>query len=273
MNRGIGIYLGMSMSFTELAESQGALWSPQAFMQSQLGQKFGLTKSRRFFLGSSYYQAAQDDGEDGADLGITGLYNATGIQTCKLGVGDNDVTSDGDIEAGLKTALALFDKLYVPHRKVLISTRGYAAEGMDPSHRDTYTGVTDFERVCQTFFDTGILTDWIVTDQLVVPATGTVPAVNEQCALVIGIGESTVQESIVYPTQTLPINQKMYVGDLAEVTIFGNIIYYPKADTTNNVFPAVKADGAITSTATGAWIPQGRLDISKWRRALHSANA
>ncbi len=273
MNHGIGIYLGMSMSFTELAESGGGLWSPQAVLQNQLAQKFGLVKSRRFFLGSSYWQAAQDDGEDGADLGITGFYNASGIQTCKIGVGDNEVTADGDIEYGIEVGLLpAFSKVYTPHKKVLISTRGYAAESMLQGHRDTY-GISDFEHVCKKFFDTGIISDWIVTDQLIVGAAVLPAAAAEQCAMLVGVGEGTMREDIVYPTQTLPFNQKIFNDDLAEVTIFGNITYYLKADTTNNAFPACKADAVGTSTGTGAWLPQGRLDVGKFRRALHSPNA
>lgn len=273
MNHGVGIYLGMSMSFTEIAESGGGLWSPQAVLQTQLGQKFGLVKSRKFFLGSSYWEAAQDDGEDGADLGITGFYNSSGIQTGKIGVGDNDVTADGDVEYGIETMLLpALSKVYVPHRKVLVTTRGYAAEALLATHRDTY-GISDFEHICKKFFDTGIISDWIVTDQLIVGAAVLPAASLEQCALLVGVGESTMRQDIVYPVQTLPINQKIYNDDLAEVTIFGDITYYLKQDTTNNAFPAVKADGAGTSTGTGAWLPQGRLDVGKWRRALHSPNA
>lgn len=272
-NHGIGIYLGISQSFTEIAESGGGLWSPTAVLQSQLAQKFGLTKSRRFFLGSSYISALQDDGEDGADLGITGLHNAANIQTGQCGVGDENVTADGDVEYGLEVGLLPdFAKVYVPHRKVLISTRGYAAETMLYAHRDTYTGVTDFERICQKFFDTGIISDWIVTDQLKASSSG-IPTSTEQRAMIVGVGESTVREDIVYPVQTLPLQNTLYPGDLAEVTIFGNIVYYLKPDTTNNAFPATMCTGDITSTGTGAWLPQGRLEIGRFRRALASSQA
>jgi hypothetical protein len=209
--------------------------------------------------------------EDAADLGITGLYNDGNLQTAQFGVGDENVTADGDIEAGIATALADLDKVYVPHRKVLISTRGYAVESMRADHRDTYTGVTDFERVLQRYFDTGIISDWIVTDQISKGAA-VLPAVAEQRAGIFCIGESTVAEHVIYPVQTLPVNTKMYDGDLAEMTIFANAIAFNKADTTENAFPATVCTGVITSSETGAWFPQGRLDIGRWRAALHSAN-
>jgi hypothetical protein len=270
-NRGLGMALGMSMSFTELAESGGALWSPQAVLQGLNAQKFGLHKSRRFFLGGGIWNACQDDGEDAADLGITGLFNDANLQTAQFGAGDEDVTADGDIEYGLETALADLDKVYAPHKKVLISTRGYAVESMLAAHRDGYTGVTDFERILQKFFDTGIISDWIVTDQISKGAAVT-PAVAEQRAGIFCIGEATVAEHVIYPVQTLPVNTKMYDGDLAEMTIFANTIAFNKADTTDNAFPGTVCTGVITSTGTGAWFPQGRLDIGRWRAALHSAN-
>ena len=272
-DNGIGMYLGLSFSFSELAESTGGLWSPQAVAQSQLGQKFGLTKSRRFFLGSSYYGALQDDGEDGADLGITGLFNATGIQTGNTGVGDNIITTAHDFSTGLSTLLALFDKVYVPHEKVLITTRGVFDEMLRDATRDTYTGVTQFERVLQKYFDTGQISRWIITDQLKVPASGTVPAVAEQQAIIVGVGQDTLGEALVYPTQTLPLDNKLYASDFAEVTIFGNIIKYWKADTTNNAFPAAKNSGDMTTTSTGAWLRQGTVDLGRIRASLRSANA
>ncbi len=261
-NEGVGMYLGLSMSFTEIAESGGALWSPLAFLTNQLAAVFGLHKSRRFFLGTSILGGHGDDEESGSLLGITGLCNASGIQTFEAGGDEDDnIVADYDIEESCRVAMADLDKVYVPHRKVLLTSRGILAETLLPGHRDATTGVSDFARVVQKWFATGYISDWIVCDQLRVPATGTVPSKTaEQDIFLICVGEQTVAEEKVYPLQTIPLQNKMYANDLAEVMLFGNIVYYRKADTTNNAFPATWA-AALTTTTNGQEYPQGRVDV------------
>lgn len=273
MSYGTGMYIGLSMSFTEIKESQGALWSPLAYLNTARNAKFGLQRSRRGFLGTTCYGAASDDGEDAADQAITGIYNHASMQTESLGSVANTINADGDVPLMIGQMMADLDKVYVPHKKILITTRGILDEAFLPSHRDTYTGVTDFERAIQNWFDTGFVAEWWVTDQLKVPSSGTVPANSEQQACLICVGEQTVHDFLVYPTQTLPINSKLYEADFADVLLFGNIITYFKADTTNNAFPATKTAADITTDGTGKKYPQGKVDIAKYLSAMRSANA
>lgn len=251
---GIGLQMGISIPFTEIVESSGALWSPKAIMMQEAATKMGLQKSRRGFLGDSCKNAYWDDAST-ASRGITGLFNYASVQSHHAGDGDAVVTAQGDIEIGLRNAFTNLKKVYQPGKFYIVSTSGIASEMF--IHRDTYTQTLDSVRnkeiisTISQYAKDGQWGGWYVTEQLY---AGT-PAVGQQQIMVFKSSPSLLRRLYVYPQQTLPMLNKMYERDIQENMIFGDILQIKKVDTTNNAVP-ITVDATCTSTTTG-FIPDG----------------
>jgi len=254
MTKGLGIHLGISIPFTEIVESSGALWSPRAIMMQEVAARMGLQKSRRGFLGDSCKDAYWDDGST-ATRGITGLFNYASVQSHNAGDGDAVITSQGDIEIGLRNAFTNLKKVYQPGKYYIVSTSGFASEMF--IHRDTYTQTLDSVRnkeiisTINNYARDGQWGGWWVTEQLY---AGT-PAVGQQQIMVFKASPSLIRRLYVYPQQTLPMMNKLYEKDIQENMIFGDILQIKKVDTTNNAVP-ITVDDTCTSTTTG-FIPDG----------------
>ena len=111
------------MSWTEIKESTGGLWSPEAEMRRECAIKMGLQASRRGFLGTAILNAYGDDGSDAADMGITGLFNDANVQSFTAGIGnDANVTAQGDIEASITDAFAYLKNVKAPGKYIIVST-------------------------------------------------------------------------------------------------------------------------------------------------------
>ncbi len=253
---GIGLHMGISMPFTEIRESAGALWGPLSVMTQELAAKMGLQKSRRGFLGTSCLNARSDDGSAAAGYGITGLFNASGNQTFEAGAGgDDDVTAAGDIEVSIRVALTDLKKAYQPGKFYIVSTSGFASEMY--LHRDTYQATLDTKRVKELlgiirgFQKNGSWGGWWVTEQLYAGA----PAVGNQQCMVFKAAPSLINRKYIYPQQTLAMANKTYPNDIQENHIFADMIQVKKIDSTNNAVPiTIAAD--VTSSTTG-FIPDG----------------
>lgn len=259
-SNGVGLHLGISIPFTEIRESQGALWGPREIMMQELAAKFGLQKSRRGFLGTSILNAYGDDGSDAADMGITGLFNYASNQTFEAGAGsDDDVTAQGDMEFTVRAAMTDLKKVYQAGKIVIVSTSGIASQMF--LERDTYQQRLDSERVKEIM---KIVTDsmggsnmgtswggWYVTEQLYAGA----PAVANQQMMVMKVAPTLINRHLVYPQQMLPMANKQYEADIQENMIFGDILQVKNVDTTNNAVPiTIAAD--VTADSTG-FIPDG----------------
>lgn len=261
---GIGLILGISIPWSEIRTSGGGLWSPRAIMMEELAAKFGIQKSRRVFLGTSCEDAYGDDGQNASGYGITGLFNSAtpAVQTFEAGDLtnlDDDVTADTEVNESIWTAMGDFAKVYAPHKKVLITTPGIAAETIMETHRDTYQQRLDAEYIKAKWFDNGKISKWITTNQLY----NTTPAVGNQQMMLIGIAPSLVQRKIIYPTQMMPLANKMYEEDIHEVMIFADIVKVKKQDTTTNATPVtVAAD--VTATTTGGPIGEGLFMLGNY---------
>ncbi len=255
-SNGVGLHLGISIPFTEIRESQGALWGPQSIMLQELSAKMGIMKSRRGFLGTSCKGAFGDDGSTAAGLGITGLFNASGNQTFETGAaGDDDSSDAGDIEVDLRIMLTDMKKVYQPGKYYIVSTSGYASEPY--LHRDTYQQRLDIERdkeilkIITEFQRAGQWGGWWVTDQLY---AGTVDSTHQQ-VMIMKAAPSLINRKIIYPNQMLPMANKDYESDIQENMIFADMIQVKTLDTTNNAVPiSIAAD--VTTTGTG-FIPEG----------------
>jgi len=253
-SNGVGLQMGISIPFTEIVESSGALWSPRAIMMQECATKLGLQKSRRGFLGDDIKNAYWDDGST-ATRGITGLFNYASVQSHHAGDGDGVVTTQGDIEIGLRNAFTNLKKVYHPGKYYIVSTSGFASEMF--IHRDTYTQTLDSVRnkeiisIIQKYAKDGQWGGWWVTEQLY---KGT-PAVGQQQIMLFKSSPSLLRRLYVYPQQTLPMLNKMYERDIQENMIFGDILQIKQVDTTNNAVP-ITVDDTCTSTTTG-FIPDG----------------
>ena len=260
---GFGIYIGVAMSWQTIRESGGGLWDPLAVLNQQGAEKMGLMKSRVGFRGYDAYGLKGDDGQTPSYVSATGLLNHSSSQTFQGGIDNDEVLTDtGDVHRTIQNALTLFSKLYAPHKTVLITTRGVLAETLIEDNRDTYAQKTDLHRIKETFFDTGMIDGWMVTDQC---ANATeVPAVAEQQLYLVGIGPQCQHDVLPYPLQKLTLNDKKYANDYREVMIWGRIMEYKQADTTNNDFPLGAVAGACTTEFTGEWLKQGWVDLNKY---------
>jgi len=261
---GFGLYLGITMSWQAIKESGGGLWDPLAVLNQQGAEKFGLMQSRVGFRGYDSFGLKGDDGSTPSMISATGLLNHASAQTFHGGIGSDEVLTDtGDVHATLKNALALFDKLYTPHKTILVTSRGVVEECLLQANRDTYAQKLDMHRIKETYFDTGMIDGWMATDHCVNGAA-TLPAVAEQQLYLVAIGTGCQHDVLPYPLQKLTLNDKKYANDYREVMIWGRIMEYKQADTTNNVFPLAAVWGACTTEFTGAYIPQGWVDLNKY---------
>lgn len=259
---GFGIYQGITMSWQTIKESGGGLWDPLAVLNQQGAEKFGLMKSRIGFRGYDVYKLKGDDGQTPSYVSATGLLNNASAQAFQGGAGsDEDLQAAGDVLVTIKNALTLFDKLYTPHKKVLITSRGVAAETLLESHRDTYSQKLDLHRIREKYFDTGMIDGWLITDQVY---NAGIPANTAQDMYLVGIGPGTMHDVLPYPMQKLTMNDKKFAGDYREVMIWGRIMEYKQADTTNNVFPLAAVAAACTTAGTGVELPQGWFDVKKY---------
>jgi len=254
-SNGMGMHLGISIPFTEIRESQGALWGPREIMMQELSAKFGLHKSRRGFLGDSCANAYWDDGST-ATRGITGLFNHASNQTFEAGIGLDDIVTDpGDMEATIRTGLTDLKKTYQAGKYVIASTSGFASQMF--LERDTYQQQLDSVRVKEImsiitkYAKAGTWGGWYCTEQLY---NGT-PHEDHQQMMIMKVSPSLMNRHLVYPQQMMPMANKNYEADIQENMIFGDILQVKKVDTTNNAFPITIA-ASVTADTTG-FIPDG----------------
>ena len=254
-DNGVGMHLGLSIPFTEIRESQGALWGPREVMMQELGAKFGLHKSRKGFLGDTCANAYWDNGST-ATKGITGLFNNASNLTFEGGIaGDENMQDQGDVEFTLKAGLRDLKPCYQAGKIVVVSTGGIAEHMYN--ERDTYQQQLDIARVKEVVsavmeHQGATWGGWWVTEQLYALA----PSSTAQQMMVMKVAPSLINRHLVYPQQMMPMANKTYEADIQENMIFGDIIQIKKVDTTNNAHPITVNVSALTTDGTG-WIPDG----------------
>jgi len=254
-SNGLGMHLGISIPFTEIRESQGALWGPREILMQELASKMGIHKSNRGFNGDGIPNARWDDGTT-ATRGITGLFNTSGNQTFAAGIGGDDICdAQGDIEFTMRTGLTDLKKVYQPGKVTVVSTSGFASQMF--IERDTYQQKLDSERVKEVMTIVNGMAKgttwggWWVDDNLY---NGTIDVTHQQC-MIMKVGPSLMNNHIVYPQQMMPMANKNYEADIQENMIYGNIIQVKKVDTSYNAVPiTIAAD--ITTDSVG-FIPNG----------------
>jgi len=245
----IGLYLGVSIPFTEIELSKGGLWDVESILMQECATKMGLQRARTRLLGTACKNARFDDAGGTDTLAITGLYNNANIQSHHAGDGDEVVTTAGDVFTGIiKGALPNFKTVYKPGEMIMIATSGYSSEPW--LHRDSYQQQLDVVKLKELVGPGKVIDKWICTDELY----NTTPATGEQQVLLIK-NTGDIRWVDVFPMQTLPSNTKMYEGDVVNIMIWGGGVQYKKVDSTTNAYSASK-DASVDATTTG-FIPEG----------------
>lgn len=248
---GVGLNIGVSLSWQDIAESEGGLWDPKSILMMEAAEKMGIQKSRRGFLGTACLDNYSDDGMKATNWGITGAFNISGAQTFEAGIGaDDNVQDQGDLEFTVRAGITKFRTVRAPGRYVIVSTGGIASHMY--YERDTYQQQLDMERVKQllSLIPNGEWGGWWVTEQLY---AGT-PAAGAQQMMIMKIGPTTMRKKVIYNTQWLPMYGK-YPEDFVENMIYADMFQVKKANTTINAVPIAIA-ATITADSTG-FIPDG----------------
>jgi hypothetical protein len=269
LTEGVGLQLGVALGWQEMQEAQGGLWDHMAILQSHASEIFGVTKSRMSFRGVDFYKAQFADGSKASDVGRTGLLNDANHQTFEAGDLtnlDDVVTGDGEVHDSIFTGLNDLDpsRLRQDHKKYIVSSRGIFGETLLETHRDSYKQKTDLQRIHESYFMTGMLDGWLITDQVYHDPTNAAitPAVAAQDMWILAIGPDLVNMHVIYPTQILPMNDKEFVDDFKEMIIYAQACQFMHVDTTVNVWPGtVAAD--VTTLTTGAMLREGMVNLSK----------
>lgn len=248
---GVGLNVGVELSWQDIAESEGGLWDPKSVLMMEAAELMGIQKSRRGFLGTACADNYSDDGLKATNWGITGLYNYASNQTFEAGIGgDDNVQDQGDMEFTMRAGFTKFRTVRQPGKFVVVSTGGLASHMF--YERDTYQQQLDLARVKEflSMVPQGAWGGWWVTEQLYASAA----AANKQQLMILKVGPTTLRKKIIYNTQWLPMYGK-YPQDFVENLVYADILQIKKVNTAINAVPiAIAAD--ITADGTG-FIPDG----------------
>lgn len=247
---GVGLYVGIAMTWSEIAESQGGLWDPLQILMEEAAFKMGIQKSRRGFLGTACQDAYSDDGGTAANWGITGIYNYASKQTFASGIGaDENVQDQGDIEFSLRTAFTDLVNVKQAGQYIIVSSGGYAAHMF--YERDGYTQQLDLVRVKEFLSHMGGAS-WFISNQCYAAAMDA----THQTILLLKAAPTLIEHKIIYGTQLMPLASKMYEADNVEVLLFADAIQFKKVDTTLNAVPITVNNAACTADGVG-FLPEG----------------
>jgi hypothetical protein len=246
---GVGLMLGLGVTWAEIAQAETALWDPVAEMQAYRAKLFARQKSRRGWLGTSCRGAVDENGGSASTWGITGLFNDTSVQTSDtVAANDDDYTAAGDVEYAIKELLTDLRHCYARGPRVLVSTAGVACETME--HKDTYTGRYDLHIIWETFFKNGRISAWIVTDEI---EADTLTTSNQQIWLGV-VDPEVMFHDIILPTSTRTMYNRLMEGDYRDVMISADRVGYRLVDSDAspaNVVGATKHDADLTVTRSG----------------------
>jgi len=234
--KALGVHAAYELSFSEIDE--GGLYDIEWYFALKCGEKVGTLYDQKLMLGEGAADAEIDT------TAVDGIHNYTGVQTCKWGVGDNVITTQGDLIRGLFTALVAMKSTKEPGDNILITTSGVHAEAV--LQRDTY-GVTDLDIIKRDFFAPGYIKEWWVDDHM----EATTMAANTQRAMLLKRGITTCKLEKVYPLQS-KLMATEFPDDVKTMLMVMDVFKYYNAEA------AVICDGDITATTLG-FAPNGRV--------------
>ncbi len=230
MDEGIGWLIAYELSWALMDAARGGIYEIESRHAMKAAQMMGLIENGRLAVGT------QTNRKQGDDIGVTGLINMANVQQVGAGsTADGDVTAAGDIEFTFNAMLDLLRGVLEPGEIIVVSTAGFAQEAIDQVN--AVNGDKEIVDVWKSFFATGRIQEWWICNDLT-PAT--LLTTNQRC-LMFKRGPSILQREIIYPFQTIPLENKLTARDIKEM--------YIKAD----ILKAYNTDGIVASFQTATY--------------------
>jgi hypothetical protein len=200
---GIGAAVKIDLPWTLLAEGREGVYDPEFWHNKKAMEKFGVFWDERMCLGTA--------GENtSGDLGVKGVHNYTSLPTFEGGAGeDEDMTAAGDMDFTIIAALGDLMTTYEPGYNILITTSGVATEIL--MHDSAGTDRTEYERLYNKWFKSGIISEWIVDNNIEANAN----AVATGRMQILRVGPDCVMREVIYPFQKKPNMNKEFADDVA----------------------------------------------------------
>ena len=200
---GIGAAVKIDLPWTLLAEGREGVYDPEFWHNKKAMEKFGVFWDERMALGTA--------GENtSGDLGVKGIHNYTSLPTFEGGAAeDEDMTAAADFDYTLIAALSDLAFIHNPGHNVIISTSGVASEIL--MHDSTGTDRTEYERIWNKWFKSGIISEWIVDNNIEADAN----AVATGRMQLLRVGPECVMREVIYPFQKKPNMNKEFADDVA----------------------------------------------------------
>jgi len=231
--KAIGVHAGYELSFSEVDEA--GLYDIEWYHALKCGEKVGTLHDQKLCLGE-----AAKDAEVNTTL-VKGIFNYAGSQACMFGGGaDNTITTTGDLYSGLIKALGFMDTVKEPGDNIFISTPGFYAETL--ILKDAL-GISDFDNIRKTFFDSGLIQEWWILRNIDATAT---PTVTTQECMLLKRGVNTLRREIVYPLQSKLMTSKEFPDDVKTMVMIMDIIKFY-----NGAAAVIPDAGAGTSSTVG----------------------
>ena len=237
--KALGAHAGFLLSFSEIDEA--GLYDIEWYHALKCGEKVATLHEQSLVLGEN-----AEDAEVDTTL-VNGYHNYTGLQTCKFGIGDNVITTSGDLRQGLIQGLTKLKSVKEPGPIVFVSTSGVHAETL---LKKDALGITDFKNIKEDLFDPGYISGWWINDNLDPTAT---MLITTQRAMLLKLSMNTCKREIVYPLQSKMMN-KEFPDDVKNMLMIMDI--YKMYNATAGVIP----DGNITTTTLG-FAQNGKITI------------
>ena len=236
--KALGVHAGYQLGFSEIDEA--GLYDIEWYHALKCGEKVGTLHEQSLALGEHAEDAEIDTGA------VNGYHNYTGLQTCKLGVTDNIITTSGDLYQGFVQALTKLKSVKEPGKIIFISTSGVHSETL--ILKDAL-GVSDFKNIKEAFFDPGHVSEWWINDEIDPTAT---MLVTTQRAMFLKLGMNTCKREIVYPLQSRLMLDKQFSEDVKTMIMVMDI--YKMLNAEAGVIP----DGNMTTSTLG-FAQNGRI--------------
>lgn len=227
--KALGVHAGYQLDFNEIDEA--GLYDIEWYHALKCGEKVGTLHDQKLCLGEN-----AEDAEVDTTL-VNGVHNYGSLQSCKFGVGDNVITTQGDLRTGMFTALSSLASVKEPGDVIMICTSGVPTELL--LQQDSY-GVTDWQVFKRDFVETGLIKEVWVDNNIEADTNAT----TTQRAMLLKRGPNCEKREIIYPLQS-----KMMATEFPDdVKVMLMIMDLYKMYNAN---AGVICDGDITATTSG----------------------
>lgn len=235
---GVGAAIRYDISWTLRREASG-IYDPEQWHNTEGVKKFGVFWDERLCLGTA--------GENtSGDLGIKGLFNAAGLLAEIIGGGvDQDCASAGDIDAMIYQFLGDMRTFKEPGQNILLTTSGVASECL--LHDSTTTDRTEYEKLKRKWFNSGLVSKWIVDDNIV----NATPTTTTQKAMMFRLSEHSLKRVIVYPFQKKPLSNTEYTDDIAFAFLTADIVTFIDTSAGQGTYAYATSVNDVTTTVAG----------------------